>query len=309
MKFTVQAHAKINWSLGVLGRRTDGYHDLDMLMQPLALSDELVFESSRWLSLSVDGAPAPSGEKNLVLRAASLLCDATGKQRGARITLVKRIPTRAGLGGGSADCAATLLALNRLWNLKLSMRSLLALGARLGADVPFCLSGGLAHVGGLGEKITALPGAPSIPLAMVTPGGGLSTPAVFREFDDGGDPFGALDASALAAALCAGDLDRAQSLSLNSLEPAGHPSDAGDRRGDAPLPRAGRALRAHDRQRFHGLRGLRNPRAGGARRRAGGRRDCNLFSGRRPKLTPQNNNTQKERFTWENWFTEFITLP
>ena len=94
------------------------------------------------------------------------------------------------------------------------------LGARLGADVPFCLSGGLAHVGGLGEKITALPGAPSIPLAMVTPGGGLSTPAVFREFDDGGDPFGALDASALAAALCAGDLDRAQSLSLNSLEPA-----------------------------------------------------------------------------------------
>ena len=189
-------------------------------MQPLALSDELVFESSRWLSLSVDGAPAPSGEKNLVLRAAALLCDATGKQRGARITLVKRIPTRAGLGGGSADCAATLLALNRLWNLKLSMRSLLALGARLGADVPFCLSGGLAHVGGLGEKITALPGAPSIPLAMVTPGGGLSTPAVFREFDDGGDPFGALDASALAAALCAGDLDRAQSLSLNSLEPA-----------------------------------------------------------------------------------------
>lgn len=220
MKFTVQAHAKINWSLGVLGRRADGYHDLDMLMQPLALSDELVFESSRWLSLSVDGAPAPSGEKNLVLRAASLLCDATGKQRGARITLVKRIPTRAGLGGGSADCAAALLALNRLWNLKLSMRSLLALGARLGADVPFCLSGGLAHVGGLGEKITALPGAPSIPLAMVTPGGGLSTPAVFREFDDGGDPFGALDASALAAALCAGDLDRAQSLSLNSLEPA-----------------------------------------------------------------------------------------
>lgn len=218
MKLTVQAHAKINWSLNILARRDDGYHELDMLMQSLALSDELVFEDARWLSLSIDGSALPTNDRNLVIRAANALNGVYGTRHGARIHLKKRIPARAGLGGGSADCAAALVALNRLWNLKLPLSTLMQIGAGLGADVPFCLQGGLARVGGFGEQITPLPGAREIPLAMVTPGGGLSTASVFREWDDGGDAIASMDTPALANALRQGDLDRAQALSFNALE-------------------------------------------------------------------------------------------
>lgn len=113
-KITVCANAKINWALNITGRRADGYHLLDMVMQSIALSDELSFESADALSLWVDGA-GRAGEDNLILRAADALNRHTGGRRGARMTLVKRIPERAGLGGGSADCALALRALNALW--------------------------------------------------------------------------------------------------------------------------------------------------------------------------------------------------
>ncbi len=218
MKLTVKAPAKINWSLSICGDRPDGYHDLDMLMQSIELSDELTFETSRWLTLDVNGQRLPSGDRNLVIRAANALNDTLGTRFGARIQLKKRIPSRAGLGGGSADCAATLLTLNRMWGLNLPLNTLLGIGARLGADVPFCLLGGLARVGGFGEQLQALPGAQSFPMAMVTPGGGLSTPAVFREWDDGGDEVVSMDPAALAQALSEGDFDRTQQLSFNALE-------------------------------------------------------------------------------------------
>lgn len=184
MRIVCEAHAKINWSLNVLGVREDGYHELDMLMQTLALSDEITFERARWLTLSVDGQALPVGTRNLVVRAANLLNDYMGQRNGARIRLVKRIPARAGLGGGSADCACALLALNRLWDLRLPAGTLLKLGAQLGADVPFCMTGGLARVRGIGERLTPMPCAPEVHLAMVTPGGGLSTAAVFRAWDE-----------------------------------------------------------------------------------------------------------------------------
>lgn len=191
MRIICEAHAKINWSLNILGVREDGYHELDMLMQGIELCDELSFERARWLTLTVDGQPLPVGERNLVVRAANALNDYMGQRNGARIRLTKRIPARAGLGGGSADCAAALLALNRLWNLRLPMPALMEIGAKLGADVPFCILGGLARVGGFGERLTPLPDAPSIPLAMVTPGDGLSTAAVFRAWDGEHRPDGA----------------------------------------------------------------------------------------------------------------------
>ena len=218
MRITACAHAKINWALYVRGERSDGYHELDMLMQRVELCDELSFERARRLTLEVDGQRLPGGERNLVIRAANALNDALGKRMGARITLKKRIPARAGLGGGSADCAAALLALNKLWNLRLPMKTLMQLGLRLGADVPFCLQGGLCRAQGVGEILTPLPGAPSIWLVMHTPGGGLSTPAVFRAWDAGGRPTRAVDVPALAQALSAGDLARAQILSHNDLE-------------------------------------------------------------------------------------------
>lgn len=218
MRVTIQAHAKINWSLNILALREDGYHELDMLMQSLELHDELVFENARWTSLTVDGQPLPVGGRNLVIKAANALNEYMGQRNGARIQLKKHIPIRAGLGGGSADCAATLVALNQLWNLRLPMSTLMEIGRKLGADVPFCLAGGLARVEGIGEKLTPVPGAPGIPLAMVTPGGGLSTPAVFKAWDEGSYPIVQKDMGALADALIRGDLDRAQALSHNSLE-------------------------------------------------------------------------------------------
>ena len=218
MKLTLHAHAKINWSLSICGERPDGYHSLDMLMQSIELCDVLSFESARFLTLTVDGQPLPTGNRNLVIRAASALNEALGQHNGARITLKKSIPTRAGLGGGSADCAATLIALNRLWNLRLPLRTLQQIGLKLGADVPFCLQQGMARAEGVGEILTPLESPPMIPLVMVTPGGGLSTPAVFKAWSAGNYPMSRIDNLALAGALKARDFARAQALSCNDLE-------------------------------------------------------------------------------------------
>lgn len=129
-------------------------------------------------------AAVPAGDDNLVLRAAQALQARTGHAGGATMTLIKRIPARAGLGGGSADCAAALTGMNRLWELGLSGEALMELGASLGADVPFCLTGGLARVRGVGEIIQPLPFAPGVPLVLIRPGDGLSTPKVYRLWDE-----------------------------------------------------------------------------------------------------------------------------
>lgn len=218
MSLEVRAHAKINWSLGICGMRSDGYHELDMLMQRIGLCDELSFESAGRLTLEVNGQPEADAGHNLVIRAGRLLGEYTGCSLGARIRLQKRIPARAGLGGGSADCAAALLALNRLWNLHLPMETLMALGLKLGADVPFCLRGGLCRARGVGELLTPAPPAPAYALVLVTPGEGLSTPAVFRAWDAGGYAPAPLDNAAVQRALASGDLAAAQRLARNDLE-------------------------------------------------------------------------------------------
>lgn len=213
----IKAHAKINWALDITGRRPDGYHLLEMVMQSIDLHDDLTFEAADGITLIVNGDIPAEPERNLVYRAAAALNAHAGARRGARITLTKRIPARAGLGGGSADCAAALRALNGLWGLGLSDDALAAIGVRLGADVPFCLSGGLARVGGIGERIAPVSPAPEIPLALVTPGGGLSTAEVFALWDDGRYPPVALDAAALAEAVSHRDLDAIDRLNRNAL--------------------------------------------------------------------------------------------
>lgn len=211
----IEAHAKINWALNIAGRRADGYHLLDMLMQSIDLCDALEIEPADALTLTVNGAAA--GEDNLVLRAARALNRHAGTEHGAKLSLAKRVPARAGLGGGSADCAAALRALNDLWGLRLSDDQLRAIGLSLGADVPFCLTGGLARVSGIGEAIEPVPNAPRIPLVLVTPGGGLSTGAVFSLWDDGGFPEVALDTAALADAVARRDLPAVDRLCANAL--------------------------------------------------------------------------------------------
>lgn len=195
----LEARAKINWTLDILGRREDGYHLMDMLMQSVALADEITLEEADHLELrskaSANAAtsvsqqdaaaePVPFDERNLAYRAAHALQQYTGCQKGAVITLQKNIPSGAGMGGGSADAAAVLAGLNQLWQLNLSQNELLSIGLKLGADVPFMLTGGLARVGGIGEVITPLFPAPTVWLVLTQPCDGLSTKEIFTAYDD-----------------------------------------------------------------------------------------------------------------------------
>lgn len=216
--FTVKAYAKLNWSLDILGTRANGYHELDMLMQHIELCDEMTFENARWMMLTVDGQTLPVGGRNLIIRAANALNDYMGTRKGARIQLKKRIPVRAGLGGGSADCAAALIALNRLWKLRLSTDRLCEIGAGLGADVPFCIRGGLCRVSGIGEIIEPMRCGPRIPMVLLHPGGGLSTQAVFGKFDAEHYPTLHVDTPAVARAVQAADIAAYDACSGNALE-------------------------------------------------------------------------------------------
>ncbi|KJU86393.1 4-diphosphocytidyl-2C-methyl-D-erythritol kinase, partial [Candidatus Magnetobacterium bavaricum] len=148
------APAKINWFIYITGKRDDGYHDLLSVMQCVSLYDELTVHPSDTIEI-VTEMNIPT-EDNLVFKAASLLCAHTGCKKGARLHLNKVIPAEAGLGGGSSDCAYTLIALNRLWGLGLTTEQLKALGAKLGSDVPFFVEGNCAFVSGRGEIVTPL---------------------------------------------------------------------------------------------------------------------------------------------------------
>ena len=216
-ELTLKAHAKINWCLDITGQREDGYHLLDMLMQPVSLCDTLVIRESDALSFRTEGAGAPAGADNLVLRAAKKLQDLSGG-RGADITLIKRIPSGAGLGGGSADAACALKGLRRFWGLSLSDDQLREIGLSLGADVPFCLFGAPARVSGIGEIIIPVSPLPAAHLLIVKPSGSLSTPAVFRAYDE--TPGGAgSDIPAALTALRQENYPALRGLLQNSLYP------------------------------------------------------------------------------------------
>ena len=220
MRITVQAQAKINWALDILSRREDGYHEMDMLMQKIALSDEIRFETARWTTLTVNGHLIANAGKNLIVRAANLLNEYMGEKRGVRITLSKRIPVRAGLGGGSADCAAALMALNDLWGFKLPAKTLKKLALSLGADVPYCMENDFCRVRGIGEDVQTLENAPKIPLVVACVSPGLSTQAVFSNFDEAGDSPLNVPMEKLCGRLTAGDVGAADEMSGYALERA-----------------------------------------------------------------------------------------
>ena len=186
MRIKVQARGKINWTLSIRGRMDNGYHALDMLMQSIELADEMQFIEADRLSLQVltsDGVYLPNDDRNLVVRAAKALSMYTGCKKGAAIQLIKYIPMEAGLGGGSSDAAAALIALNRLWETCLSTDELEKLAADIGADVPFCICGGLQHALGIGENLRVLENPDPIDLLLIQPCKGLSTKDVFNMFD------------------------------------------------------------------------------------------------------------------------------
>jgi 4-diphosphocytidyl-2-C-methyl-D-erythritol kinase len=186
---SLPSFAKINLDLRVLGTRPDGYHDLKTVFQSLALFDNVTVTTRRGpFVVTCDEPDIPTDQRNLVWKAASLLnrvaTGQTSPPRGVAIDLRKRVPSEAGLGGGSANAAMTLLALNKLWKLDLDLASLTRIGARLGADVPYFLVGGTALGLGRGDDIYPLADMPPVHVVILRPGFGVATSDAYQWFDE-----------------------------------------------------------------------------------------------------------------------------
>lgn len=176
---TLTSPAKLNLCLHITGRRADGYHTLQTLFQLLDYGDTLNFTASETLTLSPDIPGVPHAD-NLILRAAELLRRKTGCNKGATITLEKRLPLGGGIGGGSSNAATTLLALNHLWNLRLPLDELAALGLQLGADVPVFVRGRTAWAEGVGEHLQPVP-LPARNYLILVPPCQVSTALIFSQ--------------------------------------------------------------------------------------------------------------------------------
>ena len=168
----MQAYAKINLTLEITGRRSDGFHEVKSILQTIDLADRLDIESAASLRVVCDD-PDLNGESNLVWRAATSLASYASLEPKAQIYIRKRIPVGMGLGGGSSDAAATLVALNEFWQLRLSTEELLPIAAGLGSDVPFFLRGGTALAEGRGERISELPALATSTVLLVCPDGSI----------------------------------------------------------------------------------------------------------------------------------------
>ena len=181
----LQAFAKINLGLDVLGKREDGYHEVRMIMQTIRMYDQLDMRKSvePGIHLTTNKKYIPVDENNLVWRAAKLMMDTCGIIEGVSIHLHKVIPVAAGMAGGSSDAAATLVGMNRLFHCGLSKEKLMELGVQIGADVPYCVLRGTALAEGIGEKLTVLPPMPDCWILIGKPGISVSTKYVYTTLD------------------------------------------------------------------------------------------------------------------------------
>ncbi len=222
---TVRAPAKINLLLGVGPVREDGYHPLDTVYQAISLYDDVTVSSAGVWSVDVvpigdvDVSEVPLDESNIAIRAGRALVEHHGIGRCASIGISKGIPVAGGMAGGSADAAATLVALDRLWDLQTSDDDLLAIAAEIGSDVPFALLGGTAHGTGRGELVEALADPGTWWWVVVPNSTGLSTPSVFHAFDDL-EPSAPASTAPVIEALAAADLDALAAAVHNDLTPA-----------------------------------------------------------------------------------------
>ena len=178
---TCNAYAKINLGLDVVRRLPNGYHEVRMIMQTVDIYDVLTFsKTTQGIQLKVDNVTLPTDENNLIYKAAKLLLETKGVTGGVSIALEKNIPIAAGMAGGSTDAAATLLAVNALYELGLDIEELKELGVKIGADVPYCIEGGTALAEGIGEMLTALPTPPPCYLVVAKPDINVSTKFVYE---------------------------------------------------------------------------------------------------------------------------------
>lgn len=215
------AFAKINLTLDVLGKREDGYHDLQSIMQTISIRDDVEIDvgtGKPWKLLCTDES-IPADERNLAWKAAKIYCDTMKKDpNGLEIRITKRIPSGAGMGGGSADAAAVLRALNRHYGNPLSILALAELGAQVGSDVPFCTLCGTAMVEGRGERLRKLPDMPECIFVVCKPDFSVSTPELYKKIDE---TVIALrpDNKAMESALLAGDLPLIAGNLCNVFDP------------------------------------------------------------------------------------------
>ena len=181
----VRAHAKINLYLNVVGKREDGYHNLETVFHSIGLHDDVILRKQRTQGITVhcEHPAVPCDSRNLAYQAAQLLSDAVGGIGGIAIDIHKRIPVAAGLAGGSTNAAAVLHGVNELFGLGLTQETLMHFGAQLGADVPFCLHGGAAFGQGIGDQLTRLPALSDLPLLLLNPGIEVSTAAIFKKLN------------------------------------------------------------------------------------------------------------------------------
>ena len=214
---TVLAPAKLNLSLDVVDTLPNGYHDLDMVMQTIDLYEKITLRTSCDLRLALPGSFVPANDKNTAFKAALAFFDYTGLLAGVDMNVYKRVPVRAGMAGGSADAAGVLVGLNELYGAKLSMSELCAIGAGIGADVPFALLGGTCRVRGVGDLMKALPPCPDCRFVVVMPSVGVSTPEAFARYDTMGSPVHP-DCEAQEQAIRKNDLAAVCAAAGNALE-------------------------------------------------------------------------------------------
>lgn len=185
-KIVEKAYAKINLGLKILGKRSDGYHEVSMIMQSVGLHDELTIEEGCGIEIGTDAAGLSCGRDNLVYKAAELLAEKYNITPNVHITLNKKIFMAAGLAGGSSDAAAALRGLNKFWDLGLDRYQLEKIAAEIGSDVPFCITGGTALAKGRGEIITPLPDMPETVVVLAKPKNlEVSTAWVYKNYDQG----------------------------------------------------------------------------------------------------------------------------
>ena len=215
------AFAKLNLTLDVLGQRPDGYHDLKSVMQTISIRDdvEIDVDTGKLWEMSCTNEAIPCDDRNLAWKAARVYFDAIGKEPdGIAIRITKRIPTEAGLGGGSADAAAVLRALNRHYGEPLSILALAELGASVGSDVPFCTICGTAMVEGRGERLRKLPDLPDCTFVVCKPDFSSSTPQLYKKIDErtiGKRP----EHQLIESALLAGDISLIAQNLCNVFDP------------------------------------------------------------------------------------------
>ena len=215
------AFAKLNLTLDVLGKRPDGYHDIKSVMQAISLRDDIEIDigTGKPWKLLCNKEGIPTDERNLAWKAAKVYCDAMNKDPdGLEIRITKRIPSQAGLGGGSADAAAVLRALNRHYGHPFSVGALAELGAQVGSDVPFCTLCGTAMVEGRGEKLRKLPDMPDCVFVVCKPEFSISTPELYRKIDEK-EVAKRPDNRAMESAILAGDLGKVAENLCNVFDP------------------------------------------------------------------------------------------